>query len=295
MAAGMYAIDPPVLQRLLADHWPKLASVIPRARALGADWFRMSTPFVHHEGDVPVAHVGALEIPLVIDGRATMATGLHAVCTAAPWRGRGFSRALMERALAWADARSDTVVLHANDPALYERYGFRAVPQVVWTTAAPEVPRTRAMPVLSDRRPTDVATVFRAFAGRVPVADVLGVGEAAELFVLDEVLGTGGFARLWWSERLGCVIAAQIDEDDDDDGATDVLRIYDVVGPRWPSLAEIVAEVDGHIARVESFFAPERWPEHRWTTRPSNAPDTLMVRGRFTAATEVAVPPLARC
>ncbi len=288
----MNEIDPPALQRLLAAHWPRLASVIPRARSLGADWTRMSTPFVRLEGDEPVAHVGVLEIPLVIDGTPVTAAGVHAVCTAAPWRGRGHSRALMERALAWADARTDTVVLHANDPALYERYGFRAVPQFVWTTPAPEVARTRPMPVLSDRRSADVATVFRSFRGRVPVAETLGVGEAAELFVLDEVLGTGGFARLWWSERLGCVVAAQIDEDDE--GEDDVLRIYDVVGPRFPTLSEIVAEIDGQITRVEVYFAPERWPQHEWVPRPLASPDTLMVRGRFTDAA-IAVPPLARC
>jgi hypothetical protein len=206
------------------------------------------------------------------------------VCTAEQLRGRGLARRVLERAIAWALERTDTLVLHANDAAIYGRFGFRALEQTVWwcEVAVPRVPEAARM-----RRSTtdDVAQVWAAFPGRVPVSERVGVREAAALFVLDEILACDRFARLW---RLGdAVIACDVEDR--------VLQIYDVVGPRWPSLASIVAAAPERVDRVELFFAPDRWGDRRWQTRAMTPPDVLMVRGPFSSDAQIAVPPLARC
>lgn len=269
---------------LLAASWPRLRTAIPEAARLGARWEELSTAFVERVDGQAAAHAGVLWIPMVLDGRRVDVAGIHAVCTAAALRGRGLARRVMERAIAWASERSETLVLHANDAAIYGRFGFRALAQTVWwcEVAVPRVPEAARMRRLST---DDVAAVWGAFARRIPVSERMGVHEAAGLFVLDEILACDRFARLW---QLGDVVLACDVEDR-------VMQLYDVVGPRWPSLESIVAAAPERVDRVELFFAPDRWPDRRWQTRAMTPPDVLMVRGPFSSDAEIAVPPLARC
>jgi predicted N-acetyltransferase YhbS len=276
----------PSRMALLGSIWPRLVPAITKARTLGADWFAMSTAFDRTIDDRVVAHAGVLEIPMTIDGGATRAAGIHAVCTAPEFRGRGLARAAIEGAIEHAEAWADTIVLHAGDPALYSRFGFQAIDQWVWWTDVDNRPRAAPMRRLSAARPDDVAAVYGAFVGRLPVADALGIGEAAPLFVLDEVLGCDGFARLWVIDDLGVVVACDLEDR--------VLQIYDIVGPHWPPLDELLARAPGRVDRVEVFFVPERWPSVRWRVREGEPPDVLMARGRFTDRA-IAMPPLARC
>jgi predicted N-acetyltransferase YhbS len=278
--------DWPAVIALLSRVWPGLATAIPTAARLGARWEEMSTPFTVAEGGAVLAHAGLLEIPLVLDGRAVAAVGVHAVCSAPEARGRGHARRVIEAALDHAAART-TVVLHANDAALYRKFGFRDVEQVAFVADAPRGPKATPMRRLSHHDADDVALVHTAFAGRTPVSHVLGVRGAAELFVLDEVLGTRGFARLWHAEDLGAVVACDLDD-------AHVLQIYDIVAGRLPSVADIVARVPGRVDAVELLFVPDLIGG-RWSTRPLAPPDVFMVKGTLVGARELVLPPLARC
>jgi len=282
-SSACVAIDASLLD-LLSASWARLRTAIPESARLGASWDELSTAFVEHVDGAAAAHAGVLWIPMVLDGRDVEVAGIHAVCTAAAHRKQGLARRVLERAMTHALARTQTVVLHANDPAIYGRFGFRALPQTVWWRDV-SVARAPAMRKLSSDDANDVAIVHAAFAGRVPVSTRVGVREAAGLFVLDEVLACDRFARLWVMGDV--VVAADLEER--------VLQIYDVVGPRWPALDEIVAASPGRVDRVEVFFAPDRWPAHAWQTRPMQSPDVLMAVGPFSSADAIAVPPLARC
>lgn len=277
------AIDASLLD-LLSASWARLRTAIPESARLGARWDELSTAFVEHVDGVAAAHAGVLWIPMVLDGREVEVAGIHAVCTAEAQRKRGLARRVLERAMSHALERTQTLVLHANDPAIYGRFGFRALPQTVWWRDV-AFPRSPSMRKLSADEPKDVARVHAAFTGRLPVSTRVGVGEAAGLFVLDEILACDRFERLW--ELGDLVVAADLDER--------VLQIYDVVGPRWPELDEIIAAAPGRVDRVEVFFAPDRWPTYGWQTRPMQSPDVLMAVGPFSTADAIAVPPLARC
>lgn len=270
---------------LLDSIWPSLRAAITKAALVGADWFTMSTAFERSVDGVLAAHVGVMEVPMMIDGVMRSVAGLHAVCTAPQFRGRGLARSLIETAIEHAGSRAETVVLHANDPALYGRFGFRPIEQWVWWTPVPSRPRAQPMRRLSADRPDDVAAVHAAFVSRLPVATSLGIGEAAALFVLDEILGCGEFLRLWAVDDLEVVVAGDLEDR--------VLQIYDIVGTTWPALDELVARVPGRVDRVEVFFAPERWPTQSWRVREAQPMDVLMVRGPFTTS-PIAIPPLAR-
>ena len=141
---------------------------------------------------------------------------------------------------------------------------------------------------LSDTRAEDVDLVHAAFAGRTPVSHVLGVGAAGPLFVMDEVFGRRGFARLWYAADLDAVVACDLDDEH-------VLQIYDVVARELPSVADIVARVPGRVDTVELMFVPDRLGG-RWATRPLAPPDVFMVKGTFVSTSQpLVLPPLARC
>ena len=93
------ALDPR-LAALLGRVWPRLPAGVARAGALGFAWTDVSTPFVRREGERVVAHVGVVELPLVIAGRRVRVGSIHAVCTDPDRRGRGLARGLMQETLA---------------------------------------------------------------------------------------------------------------------------------------------------------------------------------------------------
>ncbi len=270
---------------LLCSVWPALCDRVPAAADLGARWAEMSTAFIEREDGLPVAHAGVLEIPLLVAGEPRRAAGIHAVCTSEAHRGRGFARRVIERAIAHAEDRADLVLLHASAPELYAPFGFSPVAQRVFHCDRPEGrgPSLRRLAAT----PEDVALVRRLFVARAPVSHVLGVRDAADIFLLDECLGCGTLRRLWFAEDLDVVIALDV--------ADRVAQIYDIVGPSLPPLAEITRRIPGRFDRVELFFAPDRFPGPRWRTRVMQPPDVFMVRGPFAPGDEIAIPPLARC
>jgi len=75
--------------------FPGIGAHVEAAGALGLDWGEVSTPFVKIVGGEVVSHVGVLSLPLVIEGRAVTAAGIHAVCTHPDHRRRGHYRAVM--------------------------------------------------------------------------------------------------------------------------------------------------------------------------------------------------------
>ena len=114
------ALDPR-LAALFGRVWRTLPAAAERAGALGFRWADVSTPFVRWDGDRAIAHVGVIEVPLVLEGQRVSVGSVHAVCTDPGLRGRGHCRALLEEALAFCDARYETVMLTTLIPDLYAR------------------------------------------------------------------------------------------------------------------------------------------------------------------------------
>jgi len=118
------AVEPRLLA-LLGRVWPSIPPAVARADALGFSWASVSTPFVRYAGARAVAHVGVIELPLVIDGRQRMVGSIHGVCTDVDRGGCGHARALMDAALAHCRARYGTVLLTTLIPRFYARHhGF---------------------------------------------------------------------------------------------------------------------------------------------------------------------------
>lgn len=276
---------------LLETAWPRLPAIIDETARLGAKWHEVSTPFVHEEDGHPIAHAGVMLVPMIIGGEAVEVGCIHAVCTHPDHRRRGHSRTVMEAALAYCDERVATVMLNAVDPAVYERYGFRYLPQSAFrvTTDDLEVVESRPLRPLSADHPDDVAALRRLLRQRTPVSRRLGITEPGWLFLIDVMLAREHFAPLWIAEDLDLIIAGKVDREQ--------LHVFDVVGPRLPRVAEIVSRLGEPVESVLLYFTPDLL-EDAAPVEPLlvKTPDSLMVRGSFPIeGTPFCLPPFARC
>ena len=85
-----------------------------------------------------IANISAFSMPLVINGNFMRAAGLQSGAVRPEYRGRGLFRSVMEAALDYCDSEGfEAVTLLTDKPALYERYGFRALTQHRFIGPAP--------------------------------------------------------------------------------------------------------------------------------------------------------------
>jgi GNAT superfamily N-acetyltransferase len=281
-----YAKDPTLLPRVfeLYEHaWPGMTARAEGVRGWGMRW-EVSTPFVHCEGDRVISHAGVLEIHLVVAGRPMLVGGVHAVVTHPDHRGRGLSRALMEEALAWCDARYGTVLL-TGEPALYDRYGFRSWPEHRFAGNRRGSGGSGVLRPLDRRSAADGALLLRLLDARAPVSKRLGIVRDRAIFLFDTALWP-----LHYAETLDAVVAYSVK-----DGT---LRLFDVVAERMPSLDDVLALVPEPFGRVEVYFAPDLVGEDGLTPEPHplGIDDHLMIRGPWPIGREFAMLPVpARC
>lgn len=292
--------DDPALRRatvnLLGSVWQRLPGCIEQAGAWGADWFQLSTPFVHTVADQPVAHVGVIELPVVIAGRERILAGIHAVCTLAGHRGRGHLRQVMERALAWVEPRYEAALLWANDPAIYTRFGFVPCAEAVFQgpvrvpagSSAAGGAGGSALRHLSLDCAEDVRLLRSRLAARAPVSSRCGTREPGELALIDLALWSPPRPAIALIAALDCVVIYEVEDR--------TLWLYDVIAPRMPPLAELTAALGEPVASVAVCFSPEELAAPQLTPAPTPLTDFLMVRGTLLAGAEpLAFSPLGRC
>lgn len=278
-----YARDKTLLARVfeLYEHaWPGMTARAEGARGWGGVRWEVSTPFLHCEGARVLSHVGVLEMNLVVAGRPMLVGGIHAVVTHPDHRRRGHSRALMEEALAWCDARYGTLLL-TGEPALYDRYGFRSVPEHRFAGNL----RGRGgsgLRRLDRKDAADGELVLRLLDARAPVSRRLGMVRDRAIFLFDTALWP-----LHYAAKLDAVVAYSVKEG--------VLRLYDVVAERTPPLDEVLALVPEPFERLEVYFAPDEIGDLVPEPHPLGLDEYLMIRGPWPVDGPAMLPVPARC
>jgi predicted N-acetyltransferase YhbS len=247
-----YSRDPTLGDRvfeLLGIVFPEIPLARHRALAerFGAPWEAASTPFVHEAAGRVVSHVGLLTLPLLVRGRLVAAGGVHGVATHPDRRRRGLYRALMEELLGFASERYDTLVLTTARPDYFEPFGFRVVPERIFTLRAPPPARRR----LETRRldladPADRALMHRLLDQRAPLSDVLCLGPAEKC-----VWGFYEAASvLTYAPSLDLALIAE--------QSGRLLRIIDVIASRVPTLDSVLETWGMPVSEVLAFLNPDR-------------------------------------
>ena len=147
-----YAHDPTLkgkLFALLETCFPGITQAERASLALGWPWESVSTPFVSFQEDLAIAHVGLIDMPLVVMGQTRHVGGIHAVGTRPAYRRRGHYRQVMTEVLRYCAHRYDTLMLATGQPALYEPFGFRVLQEYLFvcmvTPPRPGAPRASGL------------------------------------------------------------------------------------------------------------------------------------------------------
>ncbi len=238
---------------------------VPRRDALcGAD--PSTRPFAYFDGDgACAASAEFFTLPMRVGGTLLPAAALRLVAVAPAWRGCGLFRALMERLLAHCDAHGGLALLYAEHIALYTRFGFRLLPQHRRVGPPPspfplgaDVPRR-----LDIGRDEDRALLSNLLERRTPVSDHVAVAGGAALF-LSQIAD----AALDYLPSLDTIVVSE-------DGA-DAFTLIDVVAPRIPPLATMLAALNRAPARVAVLFPTDKLA---WSGTAEAEDTGLMVRG----------------
>ncbi|MBI1815231.1 MAG: GNAT family N-acetyltransferase [Deltaproteobacteria bacterium] len=254
------------------------------ARQLGMRWEEVTTPFCLFDGERLLAHVGVLDLPLVLAGREVHVGGIHAVATHPHFRRRGYYRAVMEDALRWADARYQTLQLSTAQPELYEPFGFRVVPEHRFIGAWSHNLGRNRLRVLDYGCADDLALIHTLLRERTPISHRLGVVREYAVFLFNEARRS-----LYYAADLDLIVSFE------SEGTT--LRLFDLVGRALPPLFEIVERIPLRFQRVETHFTPDRLAaELQPEAHLLNGDDYLMVRGSYPPERQpLMLPRTARC
>ncbi len=285
---GSFADDPTLFDRamdLLDVVFPGLRRGAVCARSMGAPWQSVSTPFVTFENGRVLAHVGLIELPLVVRGRTETVGAIHGVATHPDARRRGLCRGLMDEVLGYCDGRLPTKILTTEHPEYFTPFGFREIPEHVFTLPVRHSSGPGRLRVLDPDDGADVALLHRLLERRTPVSRRLGVVREHGVFCFNE-----GRRPLHYSADLDAIFCLE-----QSNGA---LTLYDVVARKIPSLGALLDAVPGVVSSLTLAFAPDRLaPDATPVPRlfDHGGPSHLMVRGAFAVEGEAfALPRPAR-
>lgn len=220
--------------------------------------------------DELVANVSLYQRRLWLLGKEQNAYGVQSVAVRPEWRGRGLFRDLMTRALNYADARVETVILGTETPELYTPFGFRKIEEAGFGGEIgrwPVQPDFRLLSLDDDR---DVACLKDAFVRRAPVSLVASSLDHPALFLLKAV-ATPEIA-LFHLPDLDAVVAVE-------GRHGQFMVLLDIVAAKIPSLEQVVSALGYQGLHIEVRLTPDRLS---WTPQTQVAFDNgTMVRGPF--------------
>ncbi|PVE49891.1 GNAT family N-acetyltransferase [Rhizobium rhizogenes] len=217
-----------------------------------------------------VANVSLYERRLWLKGEQVTAFGVQSVAVRPEWRGKGLFRDLMGRALSFADARVDLVILATATPNLYTPFGFRQVREATFSAkfaARLSQQRYRALSLNED---TDLALLRDLFSRRIPTSLMASACDHPALFMLKAVETPE--IELLHLPDLDAVVAVK-----GRNGPSMIL--IDIVAQSIPSLEEIVSALGYVGERIDVHLTPDCLS---WTPGEQTPVDNgYMVRGFF--------------
>lgn len=235
------------LVSLLADTFG--IDIDPLSQLGGPDPTSMPFGWFADQG-VLAANLTAFALPILLNGGLINAAGLQSGAVRPPWRGRGLYRDLTAKALAWCDAQGfEAVILYTDKPALYEPYGFRALPLHRYLGPAPEPVKGAHSRDLHPYSAADLALLQTLLKGRMPVSETLAACANAAMFLINTQFDPE--IRLSYLPEQNAALAWKMPQPRH-------FCLLDVVAPDIPPLAAILGGLDINPLTAETLFRPDR-------------------------------------
>lgn len=269
---------------LLETTFPGISKTAQSIRELGTSWEGASTPFIYFLNDLAIAHVGVLEIPMLLMGQPVTVGGIHGVCTRPEFRRCGYYRSCMEAALNYCDSCYETLILTTAQPELYLPFGFRVIEEHAFVNQCVSTDYTEGFRVLNLQTSSDRKMLHRLLDEREPVSNIVGVISEKAVFCFNE-----GNRPLHYAEDLDTIVVMEIEGKQ--------LKLFDIVGKELCSLASILERLPQPINEVVLYFSPDRFDINAQPFPHRLEGDSqLMVRGSFAAEAQAfMLPHSARC
>ena len=164
-------------------------------------------------------------------------------------RGKGLYRDLMQRAFAWIDDKGfDLAILYTDKPAMYEPYGFKAVPLHKFSGPAPKLGAVLPSRLMRMDSQTDVALLAGFIKSRAPASSLFSPISHPAMFLVNAFWDRS--ISLSLLEAQDAVIAWRM-------GEGGVFQLLDIAAEAIPPLSAIAASLATQAASVECFFSPD--------------------------------------
>lgn len=212
---------------------------------LGLSWETVSTPFLFFHNELPVTHVGVLEIPLVVMGEMVRVGGIHGVCTRPEYRRRGYYRQVMEEVLQYCEHRYKTLILTTAQPELYEPFGFRVLQEHIFVLRCVLTGGRNGFRLLNSKDPGDLQILNRLLEIREPISNVVGVVQEKAVFAFNE-----GLRPLYYAPDLDMIVSLELEGTQ--------LKLFDIVAPQIYPLGTLLERLPYRIDEVVIYFSPDR-------------------------------------
>lgn len=271
---GSFSADPTLSQRvfdLLGIVFPGVPQMAQHAKALGASWESVSTPFVSLQGEQVVSHVGVIELPLILHGQLVRVGSIHAVATHPRFRRRGYYGQLMEEIFQHCEPRYETLILTTEHPEYFQPFGFRYVQEHLFTVTPQGIGGKNGRRLMNLHETNDIALLHRLLETREPVSNVVGVVQEKAIFCFNE-----GSRPLHYVPELDVIVCME------QEGTR--LSVFDTVGPKVPTLAALLDQMSQPIEEVTICFSADRLAVEAQVTPyifDHDGPSHFMVRGPF--------------
>jgi predicted N-acetyltransferase YhbS len=271
-----FSDDPSLSGRLfdlLETAFPSIRQGAESIRALGVTWESVSTPFIHFENGRAVSHVGVIELSLILLDELVKVGSIHAVATHPEFRHRGHYRKVMSEALDYCADRYETLVLTTEHPEYFEPFGFRNVKEHMFRMTCDCPGGVDGLRLLVMQDAGDIALLHRLLETRKPVSNVVGVVNEKAIFCFNE-----GHRPLHYAQALDVIICMEVEGKH--------LKVFDIVGPKIPSLAELLACIPHRFEEITICFGADLLANDAEAVPyffDHGGPSYLMVHGPFVA------------
>lgn len=232
-------------------------------------WHPGYRAFSYWSGKSIAANVSIRPLPLMANGKIVRAAQLHAVATRPHWRRRGLFTDLMTRVLDYAEGRFDRLLLFTAEPALYAPFGFRHLPQHIFTGHLAVSGDADAMSCrsLSLDDPDDCTLMRALYTARQPVSQHFAVAENGDIFFANALARPNW--RLVYLPRAEALVVCE--------GS----QLLDIAAAKMPPMAAILAAMQcTPDSEIEVHFPPDRLAGD-FRALPYEPPeeDHIMLRG----------------
>ena len=207
----------------------------------------------------------------MIKGEKILAAGIQSVMTDPDYRGKGLMKSLMHSALEYIDTNYECSFLMTSNPELYTKYGFKVIKEHFFTKKQLHSPEKveNKLERLTIFDPDDMQRIRWAFENNTPTSLQFYPSAYAPSFYLN-MYNPNLLEMLYFSSDLNVIVIFEVNEG--------TLELYDIIGPKLPTLEQIYSVIPHSFNEVNLYFPPDLFDDEFSAVEYEDV-DFLMVRG----------------